>query len=68
MGLKFRWVPPAKPARRLSAHVLSTHDNVGESVPVLVPSEMRVKNLCVLSEIGSSLYVLVRKVLVCMRM
>ena len=24
------WVPPAKPAWRLSAHVPSSHDNVGE--------------------------------------
>ena len=45
-------VPPAKPARRLSAHVPSSHE-----VPVIVPSEMGVHNLCVLtfSEIGSSL-------------
>ena len=50
------WVSSAKPARRLSAHVPSSHDNE-RSVPVLVPSEMGAHILYVLSEIGSSLYV-----------
>ena len=37
-------------------------------MPVLVKSEMEVHNLCVLSEIGSSLHVLVRMGVVYVRM